>query len=88
MFITIHIIIFAVGPFIGYKWMDGIGFVDYVTNFVTNALLLPGIFPLPIAQIVAWSLSYELFFISLRVWFIFFIVMRDFLWFLNGFFML
>lgn len=62
VFITIHIIIFAVGPFIGYKWMDGIGFVDYVTNFVTNALLLPGIFPLPIAQIVAWSLSYELFF--------------------------
>ncbi|MEK4975976.1 acyltransferase family protein [Bacillus sp. FSL K6-6540] len=62
VFITIHIIIFAVGPFIGYKWMDGIGFVDYITNFITNALLLPGIFPLPIAQIVAWSLSYELFF--------------------------
>lgn len=28
-------------------------------QFFSNLLLLPGIFPLPIAQIVAWSLSYE-----------------------------
>ncbi|GIP52629.1 acyltransferase [Paenibacillus vini] len=62
VFITIHLIIFAVGPVIGYKWMDGIGPGQYVFHFLSNALLLPGMFPLPIAQIVAWSLSYELFF--------------------------
>lgn len=73
VFITIHIIIFAVGPIIGYKWMAGIGIVDYVTSFITNAMLLPGIFPLPIAQIVAWSLSYELFFYIIvgLVWFVY-----------------
>lgn len=30
--------------------------------FVTNLLLLPGLFPLPILMAVAWSLSYEMFF--------------------------
>ncbi|WP_058710601.1 acyltransferase family protein [Paenibacillus jamilae] len=62
VFMTIHLMIFAVGPFIGYKWMTGIGFGDYIKHFISNALMLPGIFPLPIAQIVAWSLSYEMVF--------------------------
>ncbi|MFX3636000.1 MAG: acyltransferase family protein [Candidatus Pristimantibacillus sp.] len=73
VFIVIHLFIFAVGPFIEYKWMAGIGVREYVTHFVSNALLLPGIFELPIAQIVAWSLSYELFFyiIAGLTWFIY-----------------
>ncbi|WP_410771260.1 acyltransferase family protein [Fontibacillus sp. BL9] len=62
VFFAIHLIIFMVGPVIGYKWMDGIGAGEYLIQFFSNALLLPGMFPLPIAQIVAWSLSYELFF--------------------------
>ncbi|MGM1023535.1 MAG: acyltransferase family protein [Bacillota bacterium] len=62
VFLTIHILIFAVGPFIGYKWMTGIGVREYIIHFFSNALMLPGIFPLPIAQIVAWSLSYEMVF--------------------------
>ncbi|WP_042168607.1 acyltransferase family protein [Paenibacillus gorillae] len=67
VFLTIHIIIFIFGPFIGYKWMAGIGPGDYVLHFISNALLLPGMLELPIAQIVAWSLSYELFFYIMAV---------------------
>jgi len=70
VFFSIHLIIFIVGPVIGYKWMDGIGLSGYVIHFISNALLLPGMFDLPIAQIVAWSLSYELFFyvIAAAIW--------------------
>lgn len=70
VFLTIHLLIFAVGPFIGYKWMKGISNWDYVSHFLSNAFMLPGIFPLPIAQIVAWSLSYELVFyiIAALIW--------------------
>ncbi|MCC3381715.1 acyltransferase family protein [Paenibacillus farraposensis] len=70
VFLTIHLMIFAVGPFVGYKWMTGISVRDYIIHFFSNALMLPGIFPLPIAQIVAWSLSYELAFylIAASVW--------------------
>ncbi|GAA0136354.1 acyltransferase [Paenibacillus sp. YSY-4.3] len=60
VFLLIHILIFAAGPWIGYKWMDNIGFASYTVHFFSNLLLLPGVFPLPIAQIVAWSLSYEM----------------------------
>ncbi|MGG1555749.1 acyltransferase family protein, partial [Paenibacillus ferrarius] len=59
VFLLIHLFIFIVGPIIGYKWMSGISFEDYILNFFSNLFLLPGMFPLPIAQIVAWSLSYE-----------------------------
>ncbi|WEK55026.1 MAG: acyltransferase [Candidatus Cohnella colombiensis] len=71
VFLTIHLIIFVVGPLIGYKWMDGISVGAYVTHFVSNSLLLPGMLELPIAQIVAWSLSYEMFFyiIAGLIWF-------------------
>lgn len=73
VFIVIHLFIFTVGPFIEYKWMAGIGWREYMMHFISNALLLPGMFQLPIAQIVAWSLSYELFFyiIAGLVWFIY-----------------
>ncbi|MEK8132599.1 acyltransferase [Paenibacillus filicis] len=73
VFLVIHLIIFTVGPFIKYKWMTGIGLREYIVHFVSNAFLLPGMLQLPIAQIVAWSLSYELFFyiIAGLVWFIY-----------------
>lgn len=62
VFLFIHLIVFAAGPWIGYKWMADIGILSYAAHFVSNLLLLPGVFPLPIAQIVAWSLSYEMVF--------------------------
>jgi peptidoglycan/LPS O-acetylase OafA/YrhL len=45
--------------------MADIGGWEYALHFTSNLLLLPGIFPLPIAQIVAWTLSYDLAFYSL-----------------------
>lgn len=58
-FLVLHVLIFAVGPAIGYSWMAGLGPGQYAVHFVSNLLFLPGVFDLPIAQIVAWSLSYE-----------------------------
>lgn len=62
VFLTLHLFIFSIGPIIGYKWMKDIDLVKYIVHFFSNLFLLPGIFPLPIAQIVAWSLSYEFLF--------------------------
>lgn len=59
VFLAIHLLVFVVGPIIGYKWMAGISAVHWSEAFVSNALFLPGIFNLPIAQMNAWSLSYE-----------------------------
>jgi peptidoglycan/LPS O-acetylase OafA/YrhL len=59
VFMTIQVIVFALGPVIHYKWLSGIGALDWLIAFVENGLLLPGIFDLPLAQLNAWSLSYE-----------------------------
>ena len=59
-FLVPHLIIFAVGPLIGYAWMADLQVWEWGVHFLSNLLMLPGVFPLPIAQIVAWSLSYEL----------------------------
>jgi len=63
VFLLIHLFIFIVGPIINYKWMSNISGEEYFLHFVSNILLLPGIFPiLPAAQIVSWSISYEVLF--------------------------
>jgi len=59
VFLVILIPIFIVGPIIHYKWMADLTTVTWTLNFLSNLFLLPGIFHLPIAQIVAWTLSYE-----------------------------
>jgi peptidoglycan/LPS O-acetylase OafA/YrhL len=59
VFMTIQIIVFGVGPFIHYRWLADIGFGGWAQTFVENALFLPGIFDLPLAQQNAWSLSFE-----------------------------
>lgn len=59
VFLAIHLIVFIVGPVIGYKWLAGIGPLDWVVAFVSNALFLPGMFDLPLAQLNAATLSYE-----------------------------
>ncbi len=58
-FLIPHLIVFTVGPMIGYQWMANLSVSEYLLHFCSNLLFLPGVFPLPIAQIVAWSLSYE-----------------------------
>lgn len=62
VFLSIHIPFFLIMPFLGWKWLDGVSFVQWSYLFVTNLLFLPGVFDLKIAQTNAWTLSYEMFF--------------------------
>jgi peptidoglycan/LPS O-acetylase OafA/YrhL len=59
VFMTIQLIVFGLGAFIHYKWLVGISASGWAIAFVENGLLLPGLFDLPLAQLNAWSLSYE-----------------------------
>jgi peptidoglycan/LPS O-acetylase OafA/YrhL len=59
VFLTIQLIVFGLGPLIHYKWLSGISPSGWAAAFVENGLFLPGIFDLPLAQLNAWSLSYE-----------------------------
>ena len=59
VFMTIQLIVFGLGPFIHYKWLSGISAVGWIIAFIENGLFLPGLFDLPLAQLNAWSLSYE-----------------------------
>jgi peptidoglycan/LPS O-acetylase OafA/YrhL len=59
VFMTIQVIVFGLGPLIHYKWLSGISAPAWVVAFIENGLFLPGIFDLPLAQLNAWSLSYE-----------------------------
>lgn len=61
VFLFLHLIMFTLGPLGNYEWM---GYLKhhpraYVTHFLSNLFMLPGLFRLPIAQKNAWSLSYE-----------------------------
>jgi peptidoglycan/LPS O-acetylase OafA/YrhL len=67
VFMTIHLIVFGLGPLIGYKFLAGISPAAWMRDFVQNALFLPGLFDLPLAQLNAWSLSYEAAFYLLSV---------------------
>lgn len=61
-FLGPHLLVFCLGPLLGYDWLGNVTFPEWLLHFATNLLFLPGVFKLPIAQIVAWSLSYEFFF--------------------------
>jgi peptidoglycan/LPS O-acetylase OafA/YrhL len=47
------------GPVFRYRWFDGIAPLAWIDAFIVNGLFLPGLFDLPLAQLNAWSLSYE-----------------------------
>ncbi|MDB5407085.1 MAG: exopolysaccharide biosynthesis protein [Rhodospirillales bacterium] len=59
VFTVAHLLIFVVGPLMSYKIFIGTDVSGWSWLFVTNYLLLPGVFDLPLAQLNAWSLSYE-----------------------------
>jgi peptidoglycan/LPS O-acetylase OafA/YrhL len=59
LFFALHVLVFVAGPLSGHKFFAGVDAGEWLWLFVVNLLLLPGLFDLPIAQIVAWSLSYE-----------------------------
>jgi peptidoglycan/LPS O-acetylase OafA/YrhL len=61
VFVALHLVMFTLGPLIHYEWMGDLlhSPVRYGLHFFSNLFFLPGIFPLPLAQKNAWSLSYE-----------------------------
>ena len=59
VFLATHLILFVLGPALHYKLLAGIDASQWSWLFVTNGLLLPGIFDIPLVQLNAWSLSYE-----------------------------
>ncbi|WP_419876224.1 acyltransferase family protein [Candidatus Pristimantibacillus sp. PTI5] len=60
VFLCIHFLVFIIGPLINYKFFDGLTEGEYFLYFFANMLMMPGIFDFPMAQVVAWSLSYEM----------------------------
>jgi len=59
VFMTIQLLVFGLGPVFRYRWFDGITALAWCKAFISNGLFLPGLFDLPLAQLNAWSLSYE-----------------------------
>jgi peptidoglycan/LPS O-acetylase OafA/YrhL len=59
VFVVFHLVIFVVGPIVGYKFFKGIDAFGYVGLFLANLLFLPDILRLPAAQQNAWTLTYE-----------------------------
>lgn len=59
VFVILHLILFTVGPLVGYKFFKGIDLPTYLKLFVVNLAFLPDALGLPIGQQNAWTLSYE-----------------------------
>lgn len=72
VFLTIHVIVFAAGPLIGYKWMVGFGTVGYLKSFFANMTFTALPLGFPLAQQNSWTLTYEwLFYLFLSVsWYV------------------
>lgn len=58
-FLPLITLLFAAGPAIGYDYFDGVGPLEWTGLFIANVLFLPGLFPVPAALLVAWTLSFE-----------------------------
>ncbi len=58
-FVPVHLLVFALGPFVVWGPFVDLTIPSYVLNFIGNLLFLPSIFPVPLAHWAAWSLSYE-----------------------------
>jgi len=59
VFVVLHLVLFVVGPMVGYKFFRGIDVGGYVQVFLANLLFLQDALGLPIAQQNAWTLTYE-----------------------------
>lgn len=59
LFVGVHLLVFVVGPFIGYKWLRDVGLVHYLVLFLSNLTFTAPMLGLPLAQQNAWSLTYE-----------------------------
>ena len=59
LFVPLHVLAFALGPWLGDPWMRSLTPSLWGVHFASNLLFLPGVLDLPIAQKNAWSLSWE-----------------------------
>lgn len=59
VFLATQVLMFTVGPIVGWSWMKSISLTEYLKHLVSNVLFLPGVFDLPLALPAAWTLSYE-----------------------------
>ncbi|MDP4021786.1 acyltransferase [Methylobacterium sp. NEAU 140] len=59
LFVILHLVVFAVGPWIGYKFLAGIGPLAYAQAFLANLTFVAPLVDMPLAQQNAWSLTYE-----------------------------
>ncbi len=59
VFLVIHLLVFSLGPFIGYKWLSGVGPLRYTYLFLTNLTFTALPLGLPLGQQNAWTLTYE-----------------------------
>src|SRR6185503_6263585 len=58
-FLVPHLLWFTLGPALGVGWLAQTDTLGWLAHFLSNLIFLPGVFDLPIAQGVAWTLSYE-----------------------------
>jgi peptidoglycan/LPS O-acetylase OafA/YrhL len=77
LFMMIHLLLFTLGPIFHAKLFVDADLWTWCTLFVTNTLLLPGIFDLPIVQPQAWSLSYEMLYYVLAATYYFYLRRLD-----------
>ncbi|AXC12630.1 Acyltransferase [Acidisarcina polymorpha] len=59
LFVTLHLLVFSIGPFVGYKWLHGIDFFHYTLLFFTNLTFTALPLGLPLVQRNSWTLTYE-----------------------------
>jgi peptidoglycan/LPS O-acetylase OafA/YrhL len=59
VFVIFHLILFVVGPLVGYKFFRDIDVYSYIKLFLANLFFLTDIVNLPTGQQNAWTLTYE-----------------------------
>ena len=59
LFVVLHMVLYAAGPPLGYKFFAAIGPLDYAISFFANLFFLAPLLGIPLAQQNAWSLTYE-----------------------------
>lgn len=59
LFLTLHLVVFVLGPWFGYKWLASAPPSELTMLFVTNATMTAFPLGLPLLQQNSWTLSYE-----------------------------
>lgn len=59
LFVILHLLLFGIGPIVGYKFFPSLDGSHYIAVFLTNLFFVPELFGHPIGQQNAWTLAYE-----------------------------